>query len=1551
MPTTAFPLPAPDLSVFGGSGPGLSRKRLHKLARARVLHVTVMILDFLHLGRFPTDEEIGRKPNALQLSVFARLRTSLAVCGTVRDPFPLVPGRSGPQLAASLMQLEGFVSSCADFKDSYVRAIQPELYHEDPSLLPLEDYPQLVPYRDLDASRLRIAGKGHWPMEKYLHDALWLPFVEPAFLRHGLSVSGASVPSFVREKRDEYLKLAKVWDVNGLLALCDSPYEPGDFCKVFQVFKSEVHDRQIGDRRIINCKEFHVDGPSRNLPTGQMLTQLKVKRFQEQLLGSVTDRRDFYHQCEVSPERFKTNMVPFSYDRAELEGTAALAEFERIEAEKRLARKAGRCEAGDKFGRMRDSPKADGLLYPCFASLFQGDHLGVEFALSAHESLLIEENLLAPESRLLGHVAVPFGPEWTGLIIDDFFAVGAHPIKAQKCDSFAFKALARARLAYEKHELEGSKEKDVEAMDFFKAAGAEVDSRVSTVRNGLCLVSAPFAKRFALSALSLRAASLPSITPRLAARLAGNWVSVVLYRRCISAVVDEFFALGAGLEKEESPALVPLKRSAAQELVLLSALAPLMSSNIAAEFTNTLFASDASNEKGAVVSAEIRPEVSAALWQATEKRGRYVTLERPVRATLKGLVSELELEEETVESLEVSECHASDVFRPPLLKFDFVEICGGAGVVSQAASSLGMVVAPVLDLSESPHYDLRGLRFLEWVIHMIESGRFASFLVEPPCTSFSVAAHPSVRSYEEPLGFCRTEKKTLHGNTLAFRSFVLLKVGRRKMRPCGLEQPRRSKMAWLSFWISLRELGFFDSIIASCQFGSPHKKEFQFLLFLLDRLDVRCPGGHEHLKVEGKWTKGSAVYVPGLALHVAKGFHRALLKIRRAENDEVRCNGLESIVVNDVMSSADWQVEKSWSWKRKSHINVLELHSSVSALGLAGLREPDSRPCLAVDSQVSKGALAKGRSSAFSLQPGLKRSCAVQLAFGLFPVWTFSPTRLNVSDDPTRSRQLRSPCKHSVVAAWDRDLLSEVHSIGLKRFAANWCRLTILVLQVTSVSADFASGVGIPELPWTSIGFWPLPFRFCGLLILASSLSILLCGLLWTVLVTVSTSAATDRWNCHASKQPSRSFAFRPRRFARFCLGLLLFLGSKTGRPLIIFGLASGAAQFGGAAAMVPENPAEEKRAAMRASLQLPADRVVRNETRKRRLQLITYFRTWLWSHHQVSLRGLLNQKPIDAEVLSFWLVQYGREMFGAGKSYNKFSETINAIAMLKPLIKRSPTPAWDLCFAWLADEPHSHHPALPASILLAMLSVALCWGWAYEAAVLSLTWAGILRIGEVLQARRSDLILPSDAAPGQTFVLLQIADPKTRGRSARHQSARVDQPDIIRLLTAVYEKADSNDLLWPLSASTLRKRFSSLLTALGITGTNGRGLQFDLASLRPGGATHLLNMSENSELVRRRGRWLSHRVMEIYLQEIQVATCLNRIPQNQREKILLYARCFEGVLDQVVTFLNYGVPPVVWFSLLKGQRVEEPESFGRDGTERHSSCDFNCECKDHMPT
>ena len=127
-------------------------------------------------------------------------------------------------------------------------------------------------------------------------------------------------------------------------------------------------------------------------------------------------------------------------------------------------------------------------------------------------------------------------------------------------NSFAARALAIGR----------SVEKDIEAADHFKAAGAEV-----------ILLGDP-SKRLALSSLTLRTATLPLIF--LTTCCPTFWkldFSIVLYRRCLSSLVDDFFALEAECEDCHDATFAPLSWKAAQELAMLAAMAPLMCSNVA----------------------------------------------------------------------------------------------------------------------------------------------------------------------------------------------------------------------------------------------------------------------------------------------------------------------------------------------------------------------------------------------------------------------------------------------------------------------------------------------------------------------------------------------------------------------------------------------------------------------------------------------------------------------------------------------------------------------------------------------------------------------------------------------------------------------------------------------------------------------------------------------------------------------------------------------------------------------------------------------------------
>lgn len=214
----------------------------------------------------------------------------------------------------------------------------------------------------------------------------------------------------------------------------------------------------------------------------------------------------------------------------------------------------------------------------------------------------------------------------------------------------------------------------------------------------------------------------------------------------------------------------------------------------------------------------------------------------------------------------------------------------------------------------------------------------------------------------------------------------------------------------------------------------------------------------------------------------------------------------------------------------------------------------------------------------------------------------------------------------------------------------------------------------------------------------------------------------------------------------------------------------------------------------------LKPDRAVLPQTRSRRDQLLTLFDRWLCENLRitVTLEAFLEPRHLDHEAISDALVAYGREMYLSGKSYSRFSETINAVTARRPQLRRNLASARDLAFNWVVDEPHEHHAALPLSLMLAAVSLSLLWGWLMEAAAIALAWVGVLHIGEVFAARREDLVLPSDAAPGFGAALLKIRLPKTRGRAAGHQSSRIDPEDIVSLLACAYEDLAPGEILWP---------------------------------------------------------------------------------------------------------------------------------------------------------
>ena len=94
-----------------------------------------------------------------------------------------------------------------------------------------------------------------------------------------------------------------------------------------------------------------------------------------------------------------------------------------------------------------------------------------------------------------------------------------------------------------------------------------------------------------------------------------------------------------------------------------------------------------------------------------------------------------------------------------------------------------------------------------------------------------------------------------------------------------------------------------------------------------------------------------------------------------------------------------------------------------------------------------------------------------------------------------------------------------------------------------------------------------------------------------------------------------------------------------------------------------------------------------------------------------------------------------------------------------------------------------------------AMFSIAVLWNWRRWAATFLLAFEGIARIGEVLEATRADLVLPSDSfEPELRIAYMRVRKPKSRRRGkGRIQHIRIQHAPAVDFLEDVFGRLDSS--------------------------------------------------------------------------------------------------------------------------------------------------------------
>ncbi len=764
-PSTAlFPIPLPYNKVWI-SARGRGKNQRTAQACRKLLNMAVLALNFEYL-RHPLSAlpHLRRPPGPHHHRVFERLMRFIRACAAIEKISFLGCGRKKFQFGARINELvEALTKIGVPSGLSYGHQERLGQVPPDDSIAE-----ELRPYRSLDPSRLVLTGRGDWRCEDYLSDLMWMVYIEPRVNCFDIRPPRHLVPDVKKEEKAKVFDLCKVWDSQGVLQLCPLELLPADLrlaSRVFNNYKNEDADRQIGDRRGQNYREGRIQGQSRFLPTAVTLLQLCPHRYGQVLVGAATDRKDFYHQFKVTFERATTNFL-FPFFRAgEMKEFKAYRDLvDGFGTKPRRSR-----EADGDFLAMQRSPvlvEDSTVVAPCFSSLFQGDHLGVEIACDAHSGMLQHHGLLEDRSRLWATRCVASDKCVQGLYIDDFFVVSKESLqdflKGEVAEST--RLFHQAKAAHAKESILGSDAKDVVGALKFTFAGAEIDSSVEMVRRGAITCGLPAEKRLSLAMVASISASLRCTSDALHSTLVGSLVSMLMFRRPAMSILQEVFSVIPAKElKPASPRLWPLKRTAAGELAVVAALSPILVSDLACPVMSSVFATDASLSKGGITEAEVPQELATLLWRDSDKRGANLPLQSRATALIKEYDTTFE---EGVDAMDcfvggdgVGELYylyededgigSPEVHRPIGLNYDFVEVRGGSGVVTKALCRLGVSCGPILDITYSRHYNLTDLRVIQWVIFLMEEGRLRSFLVAPPCTTFSPAAHHMIDTTPE----------------------------------------------------------------------------------------------------------------------------------------------------------------------------------------------------------------------------------------------------------------------------------------------------------------------------------------------------------------------------------------------------------------------------------------------------------------------------------------------------------------------------------------------------------------------------------------------------------------------------------------------------------------------------------------------------------------------------------------------------------------------------------------------------------------------------------
>lgn len=273
-----------------------------------------------------------------------------------------------------------------------------------------------------------------------------------------------------------------------------------------------------------------------------------------------------------------------------------------------------------------------------------------------------------------------------------------------------------------------------------------------------------------------------------------------------------------------------------------------------------------------------------------------------------------------------------------------------------------------------------------------------------------------------------------------------------------------------------------------------------------------------------------------------------------------------------------------------------------------------------------------------------------------------------------------------------------------------------------------------------------------------------------------------------------------------------------------------------------------------------------------------------------------LSTDPIDLFVrVPLFLVQsvrkYGDNLFQSGGSLLYYRHLVLAAQRRVPGCKQFIHVAWDLASRWEAVEPTTHRTPVPYAVVQAMISVGWNLGWRRWVGVTTLAFFGIARIGEVLNCRRSDLLLPNDLIDDQNvaaFLLLRRSKTSFR-QAAKVQHLKINDGSAVRILDFIYKDFPAQAFLFHASPNVYRRRWDVILRLLLFDASH----RMTPGGLRGGGAIHEYRRGAGISDIQWRMRLKNVVTLEAYIQEVAALSVMTNLSAECVKRVKAASKLF----------------------------------------------------------